>query len=507
MNDRKVYRYLQKLSENEWRDFEAYLESPLLGNSSLYVRFLKVLREIRFEQKSHTLVSVHEAVYPANEFADCYLKVGINGTSVLAKWREGHMKRNFSELLGKLFDFWGFQQSRADTAALHAYRLRGLALHGELADYEREYPETTVPNDGIPVCNASRLLDPATNAILMTELQAGRTPDHATNRFQRPIDLLDEGYLLAALDLGCKAYNHDNRHHEDGLGLHRPPRFLDLQNLDPSLAHSGMAKVLLPLYKMYTDHGAEYAHFQAAKSALMEIIGSRPPTYSLMLEDLMGHLINFAYRKVSNGGDEYRQELHLLYDFALLHGVFLRDGQLSWHHYQNAVNVLMKVKLYDWVADFLVAYKHQLPSHLQELFFAFNWGVLEFRRRHFKEAWQSLAQAEKKLQGGESVEFLMLLKTVQIVLEYETDDYERFHSRATNFIAWLKAERGLPRKRAADYLRFARFAKRMARLRLDLPTEATAQKWEALGLELQRMEKQYNILGDWLQEKLVMKLA
>lgn len=507
MYHRKVYRSLQKLSTADWRDFEEYLKSPLLGNSQLYARFLAAFGEMRFKEREHTLMSIHEMIYPKDEFPDHYTETEQDGSKVLAKGREGHMKRHFSGLLEKLFDFWGFQQSQIDSAARHTYKLRGLAKHGEVSEFEKriqkpfspDLGDTTNGHIGIP--ESSRLLDGATQAILLTELRKDNLANKTSNPFQKAIDLLDEGYLLAALDLACKAKNHDVRHTKETQHNHLPPRFLDVQLINSEMANNPLAQILLPLYLMYTD-ADKHRHFQAAKSALLEVVNAHPKSPSLMLEDSMSHLINFAARQLQELPTAYHSELHLLYETALEQGIFLRDGRLSRQHYQNAANIFLKIKSYNWVAEFLVKYKHQLPEHLQAVVFAFNWGMLQFRQGNCKEAWQALIRAENEHKPSENLEFSMQLRTLQVVMEYEIGDYERFYARSNNLIKWLKTTRGLPKRRLAGYLRFARFTKKMARLRLDRQGEATDRKWKAVGLQVNGFDKDTMIMGSWLHEKL-----
>jgi hypothetical protein len=64
MKSRLLYRYLQRLPEAEWPDFEAFLGSPWMGKSKTYQRFLKEFHAMRFQDKGHTVESFHEAVYP-----------------------------------------------------------------------------------------------------------------------------------------------------------------------------------------------------------------------------------------------------------------------------------------------------------------------------------------------------------------------------------------------------------------------------------------------------------
>jgi hypothetical protein len=507
MHHRKIYRSLQKLSAADWKDFEEYLKSPLLGNSQLYARFLAAFGEMRFREKEHTLASLHEMIYPRDQFPDCYTVTEEEGQIGLADGREGHMKRHFSGLLEKLFDFWGFQQSQADTAAQLTYKLRGLAQYDEISAFEKRIPKPYssslghAANDHPKIPDASRLLDGATQAILMTELRKGSVAVKSANPFQEAIDLLDEGYLLTAIDLACKAKNHDVRRKKESQDNHTPPRFLDLHRINTEMVRSPLARILLPLYKMNTD-ADKHHYFQAAKSVLLEVVKDHRKTPSLMLGDLMNHLINFAARQLQERPAVYYAELHLIYETALHAGIFLHEGRLSRQHYQNAANIYLKINSYAQAAEFLVNYKHQLPEHLQDVVFDYNWGMLQFRLGNFKAAWQSLIRADNKHKPAENLEFSMQLRTLQVALEYEIGDYEHFLARSNNLIKWLKTTRGLPKGRVAGYLLFARFTKKMARLRLDRPSEATARKWKALGSQASGFDKETMIMGAWIHEKL-----
>ena len=487
MNHRKVYRYLEKLSIVEWREFKAYLDCPLLGNSELYGRFLEVFRTMKFEGASYTPSAFHERIYPKDQFPEYYDGELSGGEGLALPIREAHMKRHLTGLLGKLFDFWGFKQYQADAGGMCVYRLQGLAKHADASTFEKEFERQTEITSKSTFRNGSRLLDMATLALLRTEIDDGLLAKKSTHPFQLAIDQLDEAYILAGLELGCMAMNHDLRN--SGKAPHTLPRFLEVSRLKESVEENTLSLILSELYKMYLAENGPHVHYEKAKKALIASIHLRNSGNSRMFEDLFVHLINFARRQHTSFPARYQDELHELYGFALQHGVFLRDGYLSRHHYQNIATLFIRVESYTWVAQFLEDYKQRLPPHLQEPLYHFNLAALQFAQSDFRNAWRSLFKVENNYHPSENVEFTMQFKAYQLVMEYEIGELELLNYRALRFIAWLKAELGLPKERVSVYLQFAKTIKKLGKLRIDWDSHPKPLKLSLLLEEVRKMEE------------------
>ncbi len=498
MDERKLYRYLEKLSKAEWADFGNFLASPILGNSPLYCRFLEVFCEIRFEGLALSADDFHRRLYPKEKFPEYYGDEGKDADSPYSKALVGLVNRHLTGMLSKLFDYWGFKEFQEDKAGQLAYRLKGLARLREVGAFEKAVAESEKLAAGSPFRNSSRLLDDARHALQRTEIGGGTSRKASGPRFQSAIDDLDAGYLVAGLDLICKANNHDFKHQKQGGQAHRKPRFLDISRLQGLGTGNSLVEVLLEIYRMSADGGKDL-HYRKAKTILMKAIGELHVENAVMFEDLFGHLINFAARQERASKPKYRRELQELYEFALSHGVFVQHGHLSANHYQNIATTFMDFGEFGWVEVFLMQYKDQLPKEVQEPVYHFNLAVLQFRQQRYSMAKQSLVMVENIYNAQTNREFTLQVKAYLLVMEYTCEKYEHLYWRAQGFITWLKNERGLRQERLTGYLRFARIIRRLGKVRERWSSRPAPAKLAAMREEVAEKDQRPLVFGKWLR--------
>ncbi|MEY3444695.1 MAG: hypothetical protein RLZZ519_2976, partial [Bacteroidota bacterium] len=204
---------------------------------------------------------------------------------------------------------------------------------------------------------------------------------------------------------------------------HRFPKFM---NLDvPVTSYGSLPMILQEIWKMYQPKEDQEAAFQRAKQLLFDSISQFDSSNRRMFLDLFTHLTNYAARGLLSGKEEYRVETRLLYDFMLLHGVFLQDGELSVLHYQNVAMSFFKIGDFERAEKFLNEYKLHLPGPNRENTFQLNFALLCFYRMDFAKAKRMLIDLERQFSGKEDFEFLLRFKVYQIVLTVECKDWER----------------------------------------------------------------------------------
>ncbi len=477
MANTKLFLYLSRLTPAEWELFDKYLDSALLGNSKLCRQFLQEAKAFRpFDDP----LSVRRFSLAANKDG---------------KYSTGDLNRIYSKMLDKLFSFLSWLEFERNEKLRQSLLLHSMANRGWREGFLREFLKQDSNEGSSTIRNSATLLDGAVLELLKIDVGIhGFGVSMEGAEFQPAIDALDQGYFLAGLDLAVKAANRDMF---SGVS-HRLPKFLNLDGLGTSFG--SLPLILQAIWKMYQPEEDQETAFQQAKQLLFDAIGQFDSNNRRMFLDLFTHLTNFAARGLLSGKEEYRAETRVLYDFMLLYGVFLQDGELSVLHYQNVAMSFFKIGDLERAEEFLHEYKHHLPVPNRENTFQLNFALLCFYRMDFSKAKKILIELERQFSGKEDFEFLLRYKVYQIVLTVECRDWERAADLAGYFSRWLRKSIGMESGRKSSYLEFAKLSAKVAILIGGWEAKPQVPKLDALVLAIEGPKAP--ILKDWLLQKL-----
>ena len=136
---------------------------------------------------------------------------------------------------------------------------------------------------------------------------------------------------------------------------------------------------------------------------------------------LMG--INYAIRQVNAGKEHYFNEIMTLYEAALEGDYLLENGQLSRFTYNNIVAAGIRTERYDWVEQFIHAYRLKLASLYRESSFSFCLARLAYNRKNFHIALPLLQKANYR-----DPLLNLAAKTLLLKIYYELDEYDLLHA-------------------------------------------------------------------------------
>lgn len=181
----------------------------------------------------------------------------------------------------------------------------------------------------------------------------------------------------------------------------------------------------------------EEQHFKAFKNGILEK-GDRFSADEI--RDLYLLAINYCIKRLNEGSRHFAQEGLDLYKVALQKNILIANGLISRFSYRNIVAMALVTEDYQWVKDFISAYRTYLPKAYQESMFSFSMARLEYQRKNYDAALQLLQRSEYK-----DLLLNLAAKTIQLKIFYELEEFDLLH-------AHLKAmERFIRRKKVMGY--------------------------------------------------------
>ncbi len=226
-------------------------------------------------------------------------------------------------------------------------------------------------------------------------------------------------------------------------------------------------------------------NFNALKSLLNDNITFLPNTESRVIFSLA---INFCTKKINTGEKEFLQHFFDLNVLGLENRILFENGILSKFIYKNTVTVGLRLDKSNWVRQFLDDYKPFLHPKDRESVYAYNLATYYFRMKDFDNAQRLFSRADFGDPFTNIGAKAMLLK-----IYTETNAHDAIESFMDSFQVYVQRQKDLSYHQI-DYLNFIKTVRKMRHNSID------KTKLAALREEVTTMK---NIVEkDWLLEKL-----
>ena len=101
--------------------------------------------------------------------------------------------------------------------------------------------------------------------------------------------------------------------------------------------------------------------------------------------------INYCIRQMNTGRPEYVEEVLQLYQAGLAGGHLLERGEVSRFTFSNVVVMGLKLKRFEWVEQFIGAYRPKLPVKFRKSVYQYQMGRLRYEQKRYPETMRLLA--------------------------------------------------------------------------------------------------------------------
>lgn len=359
----KLIYYFDRLSRKEKKQFQQYLESPLLGNSLQGVRILQVLEE---KQENGELTQV---------VADWFHQDMIPHEPMDQK-KEHYIWVRLSVFQEKLQEFIAFLEYKADKSAGNRYFLQASKDRGWekflLTTYRKSLAQ-------VPALQGAAALRARLDLeLIVNEHLSDHAGPETDTHLGAVMDSLDAYFVLQKLKYACAAEN-------ARLMWGQLPK---AALLDSALAYAdNLPKGATPIIAAYShalkmlrlsdgDFDHSEPHYLNL-AAMLKMEGEFARTEAI---DLFTYAQNYCVIQIHQKRRSFYPELKRLYEGMLKSGTILERGLLSSTFYKNTVILMCRIAEFDWVERFIGEYKNKLSDDPGQLAYRYNMAVLQFHR-------------------------------------------------------------------------------------------------------------------------------
>lgn len=427
MKNSKLIRLLSHFTKSEWKAFKDFVNSPFFNKRTELPLLLNHLHALApdFEDSKVEKQAIFKVLYPKQPYADKRMRYEMSYLTKLAE------------------EFLQVQAFQEDDFSRKCYFLETLLDKKLDKYYVQEHARLKKQLDDNILTHHSnyhkklRLADIADQHFLNTK---ARTIDE---NIQIASDNLDAYYLSKKLRYWSSmsnrqkiiAHNYNIRYKEEITQI--------LSNDD--LTTNTDVTVFYYLHHIMDEIDAD------KKLEELLLLLEKEHQY-LVEEDLQAAyrvLINYSFRKIRQGEEEYTEKALNIYIKGIDLGLFREDGYLSPWTFKNIVSLGIRMKRYDWVEDFIKEYNSSIKPKFRQDVLNFNLADLNFRRENYDKTFEYLNQLNYSdvyfnLDGR-----MLLLKTY-----YHLDEITSLESLIASFSIYLRRNKKIADNTKKSYLNF-----------------------------------------------------
>lgn len=240
--------------------------------------------------------------------------------------------------------------------------------------------------------------------------------------------------------------------------------------------------------------GEEEQHYREVRRLLYQNPNVFPQEE---LNDLYDYVQNFCVKKINSGQTQYYEQILDLYKEMLGRELLLRNGYLTQWTFINIVTTGIRLQDFEWTEKFIHTYRDHLAPEVRDNVYTYNLAALEFERKNYKQALQSLQDVEFS-----DAFYHLAAKIIQLKSYYELEETEPFFSLLEASRKYIRRNRQLSDYQKQSNAGFLKIAGKLNNLRLQLGVGSRKQLRPQLRqLEEELVQGKAIANKGWLRQK------
>ena len=168
--------------------------------------------------------------------------------------------------------------------------------------------------------------------------------------------------------------------------------------------------------------------------------------------------LNYCVEKMNRGVTPFVREAFELYRQGLVSGVLIQNNTLSKTTFLNITAIGLRLKEYDWIADFIPTYTPFLEEQHRDNFSQFCQAKLFFEKQDYKKAMSLLVQFDP-----DDILINLNAKSMLLKMFYEQDETDALESLLESFNMYLKRKEIIGYHKQI-YSHLVKYTKRLIRI-------------------------------------------
>ncbi|MEZ4888289.1 MAG: hypothetical protein R3E32_26400 [Chitinophagales bacterium] len=215
------------------------------------------------------------------------------------------------------------------------------------------------------------------------------------------------------------------------------------------------------------------------------------------LRSIYAYAQNYCIGQINKGEDTFLGELFELYKTQLQNDLLLEKGHLSEWHYKNIVTVGLRLKAFEWVADFIEVYKEKLSEQSRENAYRFNKATYCYAVEQYDEVLQLLLTVEYS-----DIRYSLDAKSLLLKSYYDLKEHQTLYALCDAFRQYLKRNKEISDFRKEGYYNLLKFTQKAARIQAEIGFEARDKlKDEVIKLQEEIAATQTIFNVGWLESR------
>ncbi len=462
-------------SEEEFRKFGLYVNSPYFNNENIQVKFYTILKKYypNFENRNFEKEKVFAKLYPGK------------------KYNDGVMRNILSGMLGLAEEFLTIQNLQENEFNSKISLMRELSDRRMEKLFEKAEIEAQDILDKREAKNDSYYYD---SYLLLSEQRSNKLK-HKSSLYNTELFLtemsnnLTISFLINILKSSTHMANTNLRMFQFDYNVslvNELELYLDKES---------------EKYKDITYIQYYYNAFKLAKTkeekyffALKLIADSDYEKLTISEKgSIFTLLTNYCYYKINKGEISFRKEHFLIYKEKIERGDYKGEMHFLSHiQYLNVVITGLDAGEITWVEGFIERYKSELDNINMENTYNFSHALVNYYHKNYNEALNRAANVKT-----DDLSYKHQLKSFYLKIYYDMDETESFYSHVDSYKHFLTNEKHIPAATRDVLANYVLFTKKL----FDIKQNKTEKDFEFFKIKKEIAENTLLVNKQWLLEK------
>lgn len=430
MHNSKVILLLQSFSNQEFREFSKFLQSPFFNKKKDVLLMYEALRKAAPDFNKHKIERhfIMKKVYPKQAFEEKKYKYLSN---LLLKLAERYISLKETESREMIQEYH----------LMNAYVKRGLDKnYNFIYNKAQTVQEKSLRRDSNFYYREFLLKNVAAEHF-------DRKKVRKNNRhLEELIQTLDIYYLANKLKYTCHILN-NNKFISGNAQTQLPLEIIHLLNRNDFSSYPAI-HLYFNLYQLMTEENE--AFFSETKKSLAQY----QQTFDQEeLKEIYYYLINYCITQLvkNTNTDYYLLELHRMYQEGIASELLLEDGFLSPWTFKNAIKIGLRLEKFDETASFIEVNKIRLKPEFRTDAYHYNMAELFYKKKDLEKSIGHLNNVDYS-----DIFYILGSKKLLLKIYYETNEYDALESLLSSFQTYLKRNKLISEDNRKTYLNFTR---------------------------------------------------
>lgn len=439
MHNSRLISLAKTLTPGEMRRFDTFLASPFFNSQEKLLDLWRFLHQAApdFPAKIITKQKAFSVLYPDE-----------------STYREQKVHDHSSVLLKLLERFLGQLTFEKDEYLTDISLLTGLQDRMP-EQFARRYKQVVQQLEDNPRRDGAYHLSRLQLAQMGDSLGGELRKRNISRTLTDSLEFLDIHFLATKLKTTCELINRQKI-------IRTEYSVAMMEEIESFLDQSKNAYLEIPVVAIYYQiyrmlRYTEEANYRQLLHLLDKHNGAFSPKEAY---SMYAYAQNFCIRQINTGNPAFLEELFQIYQRLLDAQLLLQAGILPHEHYKNITTVGLRLRHFEWVADFLEQFKGKLDPAVRENAYTYNLAVYYMEKGAFKQAMRLLQQVTFT-----DVYYDLSARAILLRVYYELEEDDALGYLVHAFNAFLKRNKLVSQDNSRNLMNLIRFVKKLTRLR------------------------------------------